>query len=391
MALWNPFARKPKTENPPAEPPAPTPAAHPEQAPVADGSVREKLAELTPQPTVPTLPERAALPVQPVVPAVPSLPVQSAPEPSEKPAKIGIFGRIKNALRNTIQVLNTDIRDLVKDGRLVDDEFLDELYLFLVKTDMGNRPAAQIRDDIKSKFRGRKVFLEDLIKSAKSTIREIMQQEGNAIARAASGPTVIMVVGVNGSGKTTSIAKLTHRFRSKGDSVVLGAGDTFRAAAVEQLTIWSQRLGAEIVTGRSGSDPASVAYKAVEAAKNQNLDVCIIDTAGRLQTQTNLMDELSRIKRVISKVIPEAPHEVLLVLDATAGQNAISQAKGFSAAAGCTGIILAKLDGTAKGGVAIPIRQEFNLPVKFIGLGETPDAFADFQVDPYVDALFDPN
>lgn len=206
---------------------------------------------------------------------------------------------------------------------------------------------------------------------------------------ATSGPTVIMVVGVNGAGKTTSIAKLAHRFNEQGKSVVLGAGDTFRAAAVEQLTIWASRMGAEIITGRQGSDPASVAYKAVEAAKNNSADVCIVDTAGRLQTQSNLMEELGRIRRVTAKVIPDAPHEVLLVLDATAGQNAISQARGFSDAAGCTGIILAKLDGTAKGGVAIPIREEFGLPVKFVGLGETPDAFAPFDVDQYVNALFD--
>ena len=169
----------------------------------------------------------------------------------------------------------------------------------------------------------------------------------------------------------------------------MGAGDTFRAAAVEQLTIWSERLGAEIVTGNSGSDPASVAYKAVAKAQEIGADICIVDTAGRLQTQTNLMDQLTKIKRVMAKVIEDAPHEVLLVLDATAGQNAISQAKGFSEAADCTGIVLAKLDGTAKGGVAIPIRQEFGLPVKFIGLGETPDAFAQFDVEHYVDALFD--
>ena len=203
------------------------------------------------------------------------------------------------------------------------------------------------------------------------------------------GPTVIMVVGVNGAGKTTSIAKLVNLFKNHGKSVVLGAGDTFRAAAVEQLTIWSERMGAEIVTGRQGSDPASVAYKAVDTAVKTEADVCIVDTAGRLQTQSNLMEELGRIRRVMAKVLPEAPHEVLLVLDATAGQNAISQARGFSDTAGCTGIVLAKLDGSAKGGVAIPIREEFGLPVKFVGLGETPDDFAPFDVKTYVDALFD--
>ena len=309
---------------------------------------------------------------------------------ADQPQAAGIFGRFRKALKKTVDVLNTDIRDLVgKEGRLVDQDFLDELFAHLIKTDMGTGPAGKIRDDIQSAFRGRKVMMSDLIDSAKSTIQEIMKQDSADLKMADSGPTVIMVVGVNGAGKTTSIAKLAHRFISEGKSVVLGAGDTFRAAAVEQLTIWSERMGAEIVTGRQGSDPASVAYKATETAKNNGTDICIVDTAGRLQTQSNLMEELGRIRRVVGKVIPEAPHEVLLVLDATAGQNAISQARGFSEAAGCTGIILAKLDGTAKGGVAIPIRQEFELPVKFVGLGETPDAFASFDVEQYANALFD--
>jgi fused signal recognition particle receptor len=311
-------------------------------------------------------------------------------EGSEASGSGGIFGRFRTALKKTVNVLNTDIRDLVgKEGRLVDDEFLSELFALLIKTDMGGKPAGVIRDRIASDFRGRKVHMQQLVDSAKETVRGIMQQDSADIATASEGPTVVMVVGVNGAGKTTSIAKLTHRFVSEGNKVVLGAGDTFRAAAVEQLTVWAERMNAEIVTGRQGSDPASVAYKAVETAKNSGADICIVDTAGRLQTQSNLMQELGRIRRVIEKVIPEAPHEVLLVLDATAGQNAISQARGFSDAAGCTGIVLAKMDGTAKGGVAIPIREEFDLPVKFIGLGETPDALAAFDVEQYVDALFE--
>ena len=304
----------------------------------------------------------------------------------------GVLGRFRSALKKTVAVLNTDIRDLVgKEGRLVDEAFLEELFAHLIKTDMGAGPAAKIRDGIQSAFRGRVVSMDDLLTSAKTTVLEIMQQDSEGIAMAAEGPTVIMVVGVNGAGKTTSIAKLANMFVNQGKSVVLGAGDTFRAAAVEQLTVWASRMNAEIVTGRQGSDPASVAYKAVEAAKNSGADVCIVDTAGRLQTQSSLMQELGRIRRVMEKVVPEAPHEVLLVLDATAGQNAISQARGFSDAAGCTGIVLAKLDGTAKGGVAIPIREEFNLPVKFIGLGETVDDFAAFDVPQFVDALLDGN
>lgn len=324
-------------------------------------------------------------------------PPPSPVEQPDKPKKSGFLSKFKTALKKTVNVLNTDLRDIVKEGRLVDDEFLEEVFALMIRTDMGVASASKIRDDIKTKFRARKVEFSDLVGSAKETVREIMQQGSADVQLAESGPTVVMVVGVNGAGKTTSIAKLVNRFKEQGKSVVLGAGDTFRAAAVEQLTVWANRLDAEIITGKAGSDPASVAWQATEAAYNNNHDVCIIDTAGRLQTQSNLMDELGRINRLINKAANKvdegstAPHEVLLVLDATAGQNALSQAKGFSEAANCTGIVLAKLDGTAKGGVAIPICQEFGLPVKFIGLGETPDAFAKFDVDTYVDALFDEN
>jgi fused signal recognition particle receptor len=302
---------------------------------------------------------------------------------------MGWFETLKQGLKKTAQVLNTDVRDLFrKEGRLVDDAFLGELYAILVKTDMGAGPASEIRDQVAVDFRARVVQMEDVLATIKKKVRELMQQPETPIRYAESGPTVVMVVGVNGSGKTTSIAKLTRMFKEQGKSVVLGAGDTFRAAAVQQLTIWSQRLGAEIVTGAAGSDPASVAHRAVAVALEKQADVCVLDTAGRLQTQTNLMNELAKIRRVITKQIPEAPHEVLLVLDATAGQNAISQAQGFSTAAGCTGIVLAKLDGTAKGGVVIPIRKQFDLPVKYIGIGEKAEDLALFNADQFVDALF---
>ena len=302
---------------------------------------------------------------------------------------MALFDRFKQGLKKTHDLLFTDIRDLFKrEGQLVDDEFLQNLFARLVKTDMGTGPANDIRARVASDFRGRVVHMEEVLTSIRGSLRELMAQDATPIVLAENGPTVIMVVGVNGSGKTTSIAKLAYMFVADGKRVVLGAGDTFRAAAVEQLTIWSQRIGADIVTGKSGGDPASVAHLAVARALETNADVCIIDTAGRLQTQTNLMQQLEKIRRVMTKLIPAAPHEVLLVLDATAGQNGISQAKGFSAAAGCTGIVLAKLDGTAKGGVVIPIRQQFDLPVKYIGLGESPEDLALFDVDRYVEGLF---
>jgi len=303
---------------------------------------------------------------------------------------MALWDGLKKALKKTVNVLNTDIRDLVgKDGRLVDDDFLREVFAMLVKTDMGAGPAAEIRDSIKSTFRGRVVHMSDLVDSAKQTISEMMAQPEEPIKFAASGPTVVMICGVNGSGKTTSIGKLAKMLTHDGKKVIVGAGDTFRAAAVQQLTIWAERIGCDIVTGKEGADPASVAYQTVERGLSSGADVCIVDTAGRLQTQTNLMQELTRIRRVMGKLMPESPHEVLLVLDATAGQNGISQARGFSDAAGCTGIILAKLDGTAKGGVAIPIRKEFGLPVKYVGLGEKAEDFELFHVDWYVNALFD--
>lgn len=301
----------------------------------------------------------------------------------------GFFGRLRQGLKKTADLLNTDIRDLFKkEGRLVDDEFLQDLFAVLVRTDMGAGPAQEIRDDIQREFRARVVHMDEVLAAVRAKLRQLMEQPESPLEFVASGPTVIMVVGVNGSGKTTSIAKLANALQTQGKKVVLGAGDTFRAAAVEQLTIWANRIGVDIVKGEPRADPASVAHRALSHAMATEADVCIIDTAGRLQTQNNLMQELGKIRRVLSKLIPEAPHEVILVLDATAGQNGISQARGFSEAAGCTGIILAKLDGTAKGGVVIPIRRQFQLPVKYVGIGERPADFAVFNADQFVAALF---
>ena len=303
---------------------------------------------------------------------------------------MGIFDKFKKGLQKTTQLLNTDIRDLFKsEGRLVDDEFLDELFEKLIKTDMGVKSAQETVDTIRTAFRGRVVHLDEVLEEVKKKLKELMAQPAEPISFADSGPTVIMVCGVNGCGKTTSIAKLTKLFSESGNKVVLGAADTFRAAAVEQLSVWAGRLGAEIVTGDQGSDPASVAHRAVAKALEIGADVCIVDTAGRLQTQQNLMQELSKIHRVIGKQIPDAPHEVILLLDATTGQNGISQAQHFTEAVQCTGIILAKLDGTAKGGVVVAIRQSVGLPVKYVGVGEQADDLALFEPDPFVDALFD--
>ncbi len=303
---------------------------------------------------------------------------------------MGLFDQLKQGLRKTTQLLNTDIRDLFKaEGRLVDDAVLEELFGSLVKTDMGVQASQEIVDDLGTQFRARVVGTEELVGAIKCKLKEILAQPANPIQFAESGPTVIMVCGVNGCGKTTTIAKLTKMFRDEGRSVVLGAADTFRAAAVEQLSVWAGRLGAEIVTGPPGSDPASVAHRTVARALEDGLDVAIVDTAGRLQTQQGLMQQLTKIHRVLGKQVPGAPHEVLLVLDATTGQNGISQAKHFTDAVQCTGIVLAKLDGTAKGGVIVAIRRQVGLPVKYIGVGEQAADLALFEPDAFVDALFE--
>ncbi|MBA64020.1 MAG: signal recognition particle-docking protein FtsY [Planctomycetaceae bacterium] len=301
-----------------------------------------------------------------------------------------LWVRVRQGLKKTRDVLRTDIRDIFKsEGQLVDNEFLSRLFATLVKTDMGAKPAAEIRDNIENKFSGRVIEFEQALDEIRNHLKTILAQPPQPVRYAKSGPTVILVVGVNGSGKTTSIAKLTNYFQNHGKKVVLGAADTFRAAAVDQLIIWSERLGAEIVTGEANTDPASVAHRTVATAIDHKADICIVDTAGRLQTQTNLMKQLEKIFRVMSKQIPEAPHEVFLVLDATAGQNGISQAKGFSEAANCTGIILSKLDGTAKGGVILPIRQEFEIPVLFVGQGEQAEDLARFDADAFVSGLIE--
>jgi fused signal recognition particle receptor len=303
---------------------------------------------------------------------------------------MGLFDKFKAGLKKTHQLLKTDVRDLFKsEGRLVDDAFLNDLLAALIKTDMGVRATGEIIADVRSEFRGRVVEMSDVLATIKKKLKALLEQDEAPIRLTDEGPTVIMVAGVNGAGKTTSIAKLTHLFTSQGKKVVLGAADTFRAAAVEQLTVWAERLGAEIVKGDSGGDPASVAHRAVAKALETRAGVCIIDTAGRLQTQQNLMQQLTKIHRVIGKQIPEAPHEVLLVLDATTGQNAISQAKHFTDAVHCTGIVLAKIDGTAKGGVVVAIRQQVGLPVKYIGVGEKAEDLALFRPEEFVEAMFD--
>ncbi len=298
--------------------------------------------------------------------------------------------RLKSALKKTAQVLNTDVRTLFVPGRQIDEAFLGEIEEKFIKADMGVKNVVDIIDTIRDRWRLGKIRNAE---EAKEVVKEWMLRdwpdEQREIKFNPNGPTVIMVAGVNGAGKTTSIAKLVNLLKNQaGKSVLVAAGDTFRAAAVEQLTIWSKRLGVEIVKHAQGADPAAVAFDACEAAKARNIDVVIVDTAGRLHTQQHLMRELQKIRDVISKRIEGAPHEVILVLDATTGQNAVNQAKNFTQVVNVTGLMLAKLDGTAKGGVVISIKNELNIPVKFIGLGETPDDIETFEPKRFIDTLF---
>lgn len=297
----------------------------------------------------------------------------------------GLFDKIKQGLSRT-RDLFAGIASLFRLRGKVDRDFLAELEKSLYLADVGNHTTSEIVDRV------RKAFLDkEITGDVELFVKQLLEEQLAApseIQWAPSGPTVILVAGVNGSGKTTSIAKLANRLKLDGKKVLVAACDTFRAAAVEQLTIWTQRIGCDIVKNAQGSDPASVAHDACEKARARGYDVLIVDTAGRLHTQAHLMRELEKIHRVVARQIENAPHEVLLVLDGTNGQNAIAQAEQFKKTVRCTGIVLTKLDGTAKGGAIFAIKQKLDLPVKYIGVGEKLDDLEPFDPKTYVEALF---
>ena len=300
---------------------------------------------------------------------------------------MGVFDKLKKGLFKTRKTLVEDTEKLAK-GRKVDDALLDEFEELLIMADIGPQAADSITDALRERVKEEKIKNErDLTEAFKVEARKLLK-EGHAIMSAGEDPYVVLTVGVNGVGKTTTIGKLARRFTDQGFSVTLAAADTFRAAAIEQLEIWADRAGAQIVKHRSGADPAAVAFDAVASARARGSDIVIIDTAGRLHTKSNLMEELKKIKRVISKEKASAPHEILLVVDATSGQNAINQAKIFNEAVGITGIALTKLDGTAKGGIVLAINKELNIPVKLIGVGEAVEDLQDFHPSEFIEALF---
>jgi fused signal recognition particle receptor len=299
---------------------------------------------------------------------------------------LGLFDRLKEKLHKTRGAISDGLSGLFRGGRPIDDALLAEVEELLYTSDLGPVAGDVATELARLHKRGEIKGESDVRATMRSILLEKVRQEPYEIDLSKK-PTVILVVGVNGSGKTTSIAKLAARFKQQGRSVLLGAGDTFRAAAADQLAIWAERNGADIVRQKSGADPAAVAYDAVDAALARNIDVVLVDTAGRLHTQTNLMAELDKIRRVIERRLPGAPHETWLVLDGTNGQNAIQQAKLFTSAVQVTGLIVAKLDGTARGGAVFGIKQALGLPVRYIGTGEQLELIEPFEPEAFVDAI----
>jgi fused signal recognition particle receptor len=304
------------------------------------------------------------------------------PEPS-------LLEKLKSGVQKTRAGLVSALEDALQGKKEIDADLLDDLEYTLIGADIGVRTTDEILERIRQRASrsmvGDAAELRNLIREH---LLEILQASERAPARVAEPPAVILVVGVNGSGKTTTIGKLAGRFKAEQRSVLLCAADTFRAAAIEQLEVWGERTGAPIIRQAPGSDPSAVLFDALQAARARNADYVIVDTAGRLQTKANLMAELEKMSRTAKKVIPEAPHEVLLVLDATTGQNGLEQARKFTETSGVTGIVLTKLDGTAKGGIVVAIARELNLPIRYIGVGEKADDLLPFDAEAFVESLF---
>ncbi|HIJ67548.1 MAG TPA: signal recognition particle-docking protein FtsY [Planctomycetes bacterium] len=306
---------------------------------------------------------------------------------------MGIFTKtvqyLRERLGKTRNRISSSLSSILTFGRDIDEDLLDELEETLISDDIGVEMTSKLISDLRTAYRGRRIVKsEDIIPFLKEHMKSYWPERDRQLRIAGSGPTAILVAGINGSGKTTSIAKLAYVLSRDKKKVIVAACDTFRAAAVEQLAIWAERIGVDIVKQQSGGDPAAVAFDACQAAVSRDADFLILDTAGRLHTKKNLMTELKKIRDVVAKKIPGAPTEVLLVLDATTGQNAIIQAKMFTEVIDVTGIFLAKLDGTARGGIVIAIKDMLDIPVKFVGLGEQPEDIAEFNPAEFVEALF---
>jgi fused signal recognition particle receptor len=302
-----------------------------------------------------------------------------------------LLEKLKKSVAKTRTEISSRLDGILTGGQRLDEEQLRRLENALLGADLGVRTTRELIDAVRAAPGTEPLHEPAQLRAAlKNRLLDILNAvPARNVTAADARPQVIFVVGVNGTGKTTTIGKLAHRLRREGSSVMLCAGDTFRAAAIEQLAVWAQRTGSELIKQKTGADPAAVVYDGLAAAKARNVDVVIVDTAGRLHTKSNLMAELEKMKRTAAKLIPGAPHDVLLVLDATTGQNGLSQAREFTASAGVTGIVLTKLDGTARGGIVVPIMRELNLPVRFVGTGESADDLATFDAQVFASSLFD--
>ena len=302
---------------------------------------------------------------------------------------MGLFDKLKQGLEKTRQGISQKVEEILVSFGKIDDELFDELEEALIISDIGVETSLSMISNLKSKVKDRKISDPQMIRELlKEEIREILD-DGSVGLDLTGTPTVIIVIGVNGVGKTTSIGKIANELTQTGKKVMIAAADTFRAAAIDQLDIWAKRAGVEIIKHQEGADPAAVIFDAVHAAKSRNVDILICDTAGRIHTKKNLMEELKKLSRIIERELPGSLREVLLVLDATTGQNAVQQAIQFKEAANITGIILTKLDGTAKGGVIVSIKHELNVPVKMVGVGEGIDDLQPFNPRDFAEALFD--
>jgi fused signal recognition particle receptor len=303
-----------------------------------------------------------------------------------------VTDKFKEGLTKTRDNFSGKVNDLIARYRKVDEEFFEELEEILIQADVGFDTVMELIDELKLEVKRRNIQdpadVQSVISEKLVDIYNAGEELSSQLNIQQDALTVILFVGVNGVGKTTTIGKLAHKFKSDGKTVLLAAGDTFRAGAIDQLEVWGNRVGVETIKQAEGSDPAAVMFDAIQAAKSRNADILLCDTAGRLQNKVNLMKELEKVKRVIEREVPGAPHEVLLVLDATTGQNALIQAKTFKEATNVSGIVLSKLDGTAKGGIVLAIRNELKIPVKFVGLGEKMDDLQEFDAEKYVYGLF---
>jgi fused signal recognition particle receptor len=308
----------------------------------------------------------------------------------EEPKKPGLFDRMKQAVTRTRENLSERIEEVVSFRPEIDRETLDDLEATLIAADLGSATTHEVLQALREKVDRRQIGNVDELKHVlKGELLNILSRASLEPVKAVEPPEVIVVVGVNGTGKTTTIGKLAHALRAQGKTVLLCAADTFRAAAIEQLEVWGDRTGTEVIKTKPGGDPSAVLYDALQAAKARDTEYVIVDTAGRLHTKSNLMEELSKMRRTAQRIVPGAPHEVLLVMDATTGQNGLQQARLFTESAGVTGIVLTKLDGTAKGGIVVAISRELGVPVRYVGVGEKQTDLLPFDARQFVDSLFE--